>query len=267
MTKLPRFAATDRPVLQALCIPFGEHLLRGDVLAAPQGRSTVLLLHGGGSSTGEGFAALRAFLHVRQVDTVAFDFVGHGRTGGAQLGSTLAQRVAQVLAVVQALALDAARLTLAGFSMGAHVAACAAERLAPAGLCLAIPAAYASEAFEQPFGPAFSMVLRRPRSWAGSDAFEQVAQFAGHLLVLSAEDDAVVPAEIPHTYHARAVQARSREHHVVAGSGHDLSTHYAAHPAARDQAYEAVAHLCDRVAAEGRSAQARAETSAGPPRT
>jgi uncharacterized protein len=247
MTRLPRPAVVDRPVLQALSIPFGEHVLRGDVLAAPQGQSTVLLLHGGGSSTGEGFAALRAFLHARQVGTVAFDFVGHGRTGGAQLGSTLAQRVAQVLAVVQALALDPARLTLAGFSMGAYVAACAAERLAPAGLCLAIPAAYAPEAFEQPFGPAFSTVLRRPRSWAGSDAFEHVAQFTGHLLVLSAEHDAVVPAEIPHTYHERAVNACSREHHVVAGSGHDLSTHYAVHPGAREQAYEALARLCAKL--------------------
>lgn len=244
-----RSGRDEAPTLRPLGIPFGAHRLLGDVLpAAGDEGSTVLLLHGGGTSTGEGFAELRAFLHARKVGSVAFDFIGHGRTGGAQLGSTLAQRVAQVLAVVEALALDPARLVLAGFSMGAYVAVHAADQLAPAGLCLAIPAAYSPEAFEQPFGPAFSAVLRRPRSWAASDAFERVARYAGRLLVLSAQHDQVVPAEIPLAYQARAVRAASREHHVVTGAGHDLSAHYAAHPEARHLAYEAVARLCRPVA-------------------
>lgn len=224
--------------------PFGAHNLRGDVWRPARVRGTLIVLHGGGTSAAAGFDALRHHLAGQQVASVAFDAVGHGRTGGPQLGTTLRDRVDQVEAVVAGLGLAPEGLALAGFSMGAYVAVHAAERLGLRRLVLAIPAAYAPEAFDQPFGPAFSAVLRRPRSWAASDAFVRIARYPGHLLVLSAEHDAVVPAEIPARYVGEAVQACSRHHHVVPGAGHDLSRHYDQHPEARHPAYAAIAALC-----------------------
>lgn len=227
-------------------VPFGQHRLIGNRLTPPDAVDTALILHGAGQSTAAGFTELRAYLAARQVETLVFDCVGHGKTGGAQLGTTLAQRVDQLMAVVRAQSLEAAPLTLMGFSMGAYVAMQAAAAMGAARLCLAIPAAYAPQAFHVPFGPQFSAVLRAPRSWEHSDAFELVKSYTGDLLVVSAEHDLSIPAEIPARYCAGARNARSARHHVVARAGHDLSAHYNAEPAARELAYRDIAALCLR---------------------
>jgi len=228
-------------------VPFQTTLLRGSRCTPPAATQTAVVLHGGGTSTADGLAELRDFLHARQIATLAFDAVGHGRTGGAQLGTTLAQRVQQVVAVVQSQGMRPDSVALLGFSMGAYVAAKAATQLGVARLCLAIPAAYATRAYEVPFGPQFSQILRTPGSWRQSDAFDLVADFQGHLLVVSAEEDQVVPQEIPHTYVKRAAQSASRQHHIIARAGHKLSEHYAREPQARQDVYRLMADLCERV--------------------
>jgi len=227
-------------------VPFQGTLLHGTQWTPPGATHTALVLHGGGTSAAQGFGELRRFLHARQIGTLAFDAVGHGRTGGAQLGTTLQQRVQQVVAVVQAQGLAPASLALVGFSMGAYVAVKAAAQLGVPRLCLAIPAAYATQAFEVPFGPQFSQILRTPGSWVQSDAFDLVADYPGHLLVLSAEEDRVVPPEIPHTYLTRANNSASRQHHIIQRAGHKLNEHYAREPQAQKAAYSAIAALCQR---------------------
>ena len=225
-------------------VPFGDHLLVGNRFTPTPRNGTALILHGAGASTAQGFAALRMSLTARGIETIAFDFVGHGRTGGPQLGTTLAQRVAQVEAVSRAQGLKSAELSIIGFSMGAYVAVRVASALGAGRLCLAIPAAYAPAAFAVPFGPLFTDVLRRPRSWEDSDAFTLISQYAGHVLVLSAENDHIVPHEIPQKYASSAEQALSVRHHVVVRAGHNLSMHYQAEPDARDRVHEEIASLC-----------------------
>jgi uncharacterized protein len=225
-------------------VPFQGTLLQGSRWAPPEVTHTALVLHGGGTSSAEGFGELRSFLHARNIATLAFDAVGHGRTGGAQLGTTLEERVQQVITVVQAQGLAPESLALVGFSMGAYVAVKAAAELGVPRLCLAIPAAYATQAYQVPFGPQFSQILRTPDSWVASDAFDLVADYPGHLLVLSAEEDRVVPPEIPHTYLSCANKSASRQHHIIRRAGHKLSEHYAREPASREQAYAAIAALC-----------------------
>ena len=110
------YAVTD------FAVPFRGHLLMGDRWTPPDIAGTALLLHGGGSSSVARFQALRALLYQRHIETLAFDFIGHGRTGSAQLGTTLDERVQQVLAATQYLHLNPSALTLIGFSTGAYVA-------------------------------------------------------------------------------------------------------------------------------------------------
>ncbi len=220
--------------------------LQGNHWQHPDSRATALVLHGGGSSSAAGFGELRDFLYQRQISSIAFDHFGHGKSGGSQLGSTLAQRVAQVGAVIEQLTLSSEQLSLIGFSMGAYVAALAAQAHAIPRLGLAIPAAYASAAYQVPFGPDFSQILRTPRSWENSDAFDVIASYRGHLLVVSAEQDAVVPAEIPARYHQQAGRSASRHHHIIEGAGHNLSVHFAELPQARIDAYEKIVALCLR---------------------
>lgn len=227
-------------------LPFQGTLIVGDRWMPPHPRHTALLLHGGGASAAEGFRELRTFLHAQHIATVAFDAVGHGRTGGRQLGTTLEERVQQVVAVLKSEGLDASTLTLVGFSMGAYVGAKAAAELGVSRLCLAIPAAYAARAYRVPFGPQFTEILRTPRSWEHSDAFELLDNYLGHLLVISAEEDSVVPAEIPRKYVAAARNCATVKHVVVRRAGHTLSEHYEREPQSRAAVYSEIASLCQR---------------------
>jgi uncharacterized protein len=227
-------------------VPFQHSMLLGS-RQTPQGATrSALILHGGGSSAAEGFEDLRTFLHAQRIETLAFDFVGHGRTGGQQLGTNLRERVQQVCAVIRSQSLEPSMLSLIGFSMGAYVAVKAAAEVGVQRLCLAIPAAYAAEAYQVPFGPEFSQILRAPRSWESSDAFDLLANFTGHLLVISAEEDAIVPAEITQRYADIGAGRRSTVHHVVKGAGHTLRAHYEREPQARVAAYTEIAALCQR---------------------
>ncbi len=241
---------TKQPMLTAdileFKVPFRRTVLVGNRWTPPAATRTALLLHGGGTSAADGFVELRTFLYAKGIETLAFDCIGHGRTGGQLLGSTLHDRVLQVQAVVKSQGIVPSTLTLAGFSMGAYVVVKAAVEIGVPRLCLAIPAAYAAQAYEVPFGPEFSQVLRTPRSWANSDAFEITRDYTGHLLVISAQDDQIVPAEIPQRYAPISGTRASTVHHIVKRSGHNLSEHYEREPQARTAAYTEIALLCQR---------------------
>ncbi|GAB4060872.1 alpha/beta fold hydrolase [Uliginosibacterium sediminicola] len=227
-------------------VPFQRTVLFGSRLTPRHATRCALLLHGGGNSAADGFRELRAFLCVQGIETLAFDFVGHGRTGGSQHGTTLLERVQQVHEVVKSQRLERSTLTLVGFSMGAYVAMKVAVEAEIPRLCLAIPAAYAAGAYAAPFGPDFSQVLRTPRSWESSDAFGLARDYAGHLLVISAEEDTVIPAEIAHRYASGREHRASTVHHVIRGAGHKLNEHYEREPQARHAVYSAIASLCQR---------------------
>ena len=227
-------------------VPFQRSALVGNLWGPPEATRTALLLHGGGASASDGFQELRTFLYARGIATMAFDCIGHGRTGGPQLGTTLEQRVQQLHAVLEFQDLETSSLALIGFSMGAYVAIKATVETGIRRLGLAIPAAYATHAYKTPFGPKFSQILRSPRSWENSDAFELTRAHTGHLLVISAEDDRVVPTEIPQRYASMGGPHASTVHHIVKGSGHNLSEHYERNPSARMAAYTEIAALCHR---------------------
>jgi pimeloyl-ACP methyl ester carboxylesterase len=227
-------------------VPFQRTVLLGNRRTPHGATRSAILLHGGGTSAADGFEELRTFLHAQGVETLAFDCVGHGRTGGQQLGTTLHERVQQVHAVITSQNLEPSVLTLIGFSMGAYVAVKAAAEIGVPRLCLAIPAAYTAQAYKTPFGPEFSQILRTPRSWETSDAFDLIRNYTGHLLVVSAEEDRIVPAEIPQRYATTRTNRRSTVHHVIKGSGHNLSEHYERDPQARMAAYTEIASLCQR---------------------
>lgn len=227
-------------------VAFGRTVLLGDRQTPPGATRVALVVHGGGASCAARFQGLREFLHAQNVETLAFDCVGHGRTAGPQEGTTLRQRVEQVKAVIVAQQLALPVLTLVGFSMGAYVVVKVAIDLGVQRVCLAVPAAYATEAYDVPFGPAFSQILRTPGSWETSDAFDLVREYTGQLLVISAEADSVIPKEIPLRYAMVRGPLSATVHHVVTGAGHQLMPFFAHAPDAQLAAYTDVAALCQR---------------------
>ncbi|WP_417068376.1 alpha/beta fold hydrolase [Niveibacterium terrae] len=189
---------------KVFAVPFADRALATEWHGAEAG--SLLLLHGAGTSCKAHWRELLVALSGRGLACAAFDFIGHGETGGDLSGSCLASRLAQTLAVVAEL--PRAPRALLGASMGAYVALRALEHLPGiTRLVLVVPGVYAPSAFDLPFGPAFSAEIRKPASWAASDAFERVAAFAGRTLILATEQDQVIPRAIPERLAAEAREA------------------------------------------------------------
>lgn len=196
---------------------------QGTVLKADHylGRDSnrILYVHGAGSSQRHGHSILRGALQQRGLGSVCFDCIGHGETGGALAQSSVASRTRQAAAVAQARALPQP-LAVFGASMGAYNAIRLSRQMHVDALVLLVPGVYTPSAYEVPFGPEFSAIIRRERSWVDSDAWEMLAQFEGRLLVIAAEHDEVIPLEIPERLVAAAENAQSSTLHVVEGASH-----------------------------------------------
>ena len=211
--------------IESFDVSYENAILKGDFHPAASSRH-MLLLHGAGVSSRAtaSRSGLRPALQQRGIATTSFDCVGHGDTGGVLATSSLHSRTRQAEAVIMARKLAdplADPLVICGASMGAYNAIRLTQTQQVAGLVLIVPGVYTPAAYRLPFGPQFSEVIRRDRSWAGSDAWEILKQFKGDLLVIAAERDAVIPLEIPERLVLSARQARSRRLRVVADADHN----------------------------------------------
>ncbi len=82
----------------------------------------------------------------------------------------------------------------------------------------------------RPVRPGVQRVLRQQNSWLDSDAWDRLAGFRGHLLLVEAEHDAVIPRALSQRLHDSASQAKSRSRLLIDGAGHLLAAHWQAHP-------------------------------------
>ena len=221
-------------------VPFNGLMLKGDQFVGA-GNNRVLYLHGAGASTRHGHKLLRAALHRRGIGSTCFDCIGHGETRGSLAQSSVASRTRQAQAVVAARGM-AEPLAVFGSSMGAYNAIRLTQLHRVDALVLIVPGVYTPSAYEVPFGPGFSAVIRRERSWIDSDAWDILSRFEGRLLVIAAEHDAVIPLEIPQRLVAAATCAQSRQLHVVQGAAHNrLWSLLEEDPASFDAAVDMVA--------------------------
>ncbi|HWW05855.1 alpha/beta hydrolase [Collimonas sp.] len=207
--------------IESFEVTYENFALKGDFHPGTSS-SHALILHGAGASSRAtaSRSGLRPALQARGVASTSFDCIGHGDTGGQLRYSSLSSRTRQAAAVIAARNL-AQPLALIGSSMGAYNAIKLTQTHQVGALILIVPGVYTPAAYDVPFGPQFSEIIRRERSWADSDAWEILAQFKGELLVIAAEHDAVIPAEIPERLLSSARQAASRQLRVVAGTDHN----------------------------------------------
>ena len=240
----PAASAGSAAETEPFALPYAGRQMIGERLVPPAPRRELLILHGAGQARRTHHVGLRACLAADGVASTDFDFIGHGETGGELTGSSLASRLEQASQV--AATLPAGPLALLGSSMGAYVALRLLEQVECTHLALVVPGVYTPQAFEVPFGPAFSALLRQPGSWRDSDAWSRLAAFRGHLLIVMAEQDEVIPAEIPQRLLGAAVNAASRTVHVVPAAPHRLSGFFPTHPAAADAFHAEVARLLRR---------------------
>jgi uncharacterized protein len=202
---------------------------------------TALLLHGGGSSSSDQIFPLRQDLAERGVGTLALDHVGHGRTGGDLAQASLQQRVEETLAAIDFVR-PSKLLGSVSMSMGGYVAARVHGLIGLRSMVLIAPAMYDAAAYAVPFGSGFTELIRTPRSYDRSDAWDILAGFTGALLVIAGREDSVIPMEVIHRCHDVAVRA-SRQLILLDGIDHYVMTRLRVGPRDRLNA------VLDRVAA------------------
>ena len=196
---------SDRQVFQ---VTFDVRPLIGDIIsrnAPPQ----VLLLHGAGNAARKNCRLFREQLMLHGISSAAFDFVGHGDTGGELKSSSLISRTRQACRVINSVGIQQP-LSVVAASMGAYTAVKLLKHYQIKNLILLVPAMYDSKAYNVPFDRGFTEIIRQPESWGESDAWRILSEYTGRLFIIAAENDKVIPLSVVNKIYDSAVNAAER---------------------------------------------------------
>jgi len=212
----------ENSVQHVIRVGFEDHTLVGDVLTDGS-PPRLLILHGAGNSCRQNFRWLREELWTAGVSSAAFDFIGHGDTGGDLKSSSLISRTRQACTMIDALGLRQP-LALMGVSMSGYTAVRLLEHYRVKRLILVVPAMYTAQAYTTPFNEGFSDIIRQPQSWIHSDAWQILAGYRGRLLVVAGEKDRIIPRGVITRIYDAAVNASERELYVASKASHFVFT-------------------------------------------
>lgn len=216
-------------------VPYeGTHLV-GDVMP-PGSKPSWVILHGAGSGNRERYRKLRLALSERQTPTAAFDFIGHGDTGGELLGSSLEDRTKQAVRFIRECC-DHDNLAVVGASMSAYTAIKLTEIFDIKKLILIAPAAYAPRVYKLPFGPEFKKAIFRSKSYLESDSFSILSKFEGVVRIVLAENDEVIP---PQAIEKLINSARDSKAFTVEDSPHQIFSYLNDNPSAMQEVIDFV---------------------------
>ncbi len=209
-------------------IDFNGTKLIGDVV--PSGGSPrVLCLHGAGPADRQRFKELREMLAAKGIASCAFDFIGHGETGGEVASSSLESRVEQSLAIIESQGLSQP-LSIIASSMSGYVAIQLTKSCKVQNLIFLAPAIYASKAHSIRFGQEFTKAIREPYSWRTSNAWEILKHYNGNMLIFAAEKDQVIPDEVVQKIYDSTQGAKFKEIITVKDAIHPLGKWLNEHP-------------------------------------
>jgi len=127
--------------------------------------------------------------------------------------------------------------------MGAYTALKVSEQVPVKALIFLVPAMYDQDAYTIHFGPQFTEIIRKPKSWYHSDAWDVLAKFSGKLLVVAGKNDNVVPQELTEKIYDVATRATRREIYWT-NSSHALGDFIRDHADDREKIVSMIAEFC-----------------------
>ncbi|BES66351.1 hypothetical protein SANA_27900 [Gottschalkiaceae bacterium SANA] len=203
-----------------IVVPFQQNRLLGDMMSKSD-QCELFCLHGAGTSDRFRFDRLRERLFMKGVSSCAFDFVGHGETGGELTHSSLRERTEMAAEVIRTCRAKDQPLVIVAASMSGYTAVRLLEEFDVRLLVLIVPAAYDRRAYDLPFNEGFSACIRREKSYRDSDAWEILDKYCGSMLLVTAEFDQVIPDEVVDLYKRSGPLAKV-DQVVVKGSPHKV---------------------------------------------
>lgn len=189
------FLADDFFVPEPFFISFAETYLHGDILQAPDKVDVppeLLFLHGASRTESRAaFQLLRQFLlNKYQVSSCAFDFTGHGGTGGVWGYSSIEKRKRQAVDVMDA-CFDCQPLSIVGVGMGAHIALKMASECPVTNLVLIMPEFYPDTVCTAGFCEFMcEPETEHARGWENANAIRDAVQhFQGRIGIITSAGD------------------------------------------------------------------------------
>ena len=143
---------------------------------------------------------MKALLCENNFIAASFDFRGMGPDSSDFENTGLHTRIKDAREVLRQIifTFPASRIFVIGVSMGGYIATFLDPREI-AGMVLVAPAAYDVRAVHEKvnFGPKFSEIIRREKSYLDSDAFVRMRKFRlVRTAIISFDDDEVVPEDV-----------------------------------------------------------------------
>ncbi len=210
-------------------VNYNGHKIVADILPA-NSKPQVICLHGAGMADRKRYDPLRQLLLKNNISSCALDFLGYGETGGDIKDSSLKSRTEQAQSIIEKVKLQKPAVII-GTSMGGFNAIKLTELYEVKLLVLIAPAVFDVDAYNVNFGPDFSSVIRKERSWDNTDAWKILNKFKGKILIIAGSEDEVIPAEIFSKIYNSSTQASFRELITIPGAPHGLmSTYFPQHP-------------------------------------
>ncbi|MGD9137734.1 MAG: alpha/beta fold hydrolase [Desulfobacterales bacterium] len=203
-------------------VDFDGQTLIGDIIST-RSQPKVLILHGAGDASRDNFRLFREQLLINGIASAAFDFVGHGDTGGDLKRSSLVSRTRQTCRVLSSVNIEQPFSVIAA-SMGGYTAVKLLEYYPVKNLILVVPAMYDSKAYKVPFNKGFTQIIRRPQSWDDSDAWQVLSEYKGRLFIVAAEKDDVIPLAVVNKIYDSAVSAEKRLRFIAPRASHAVFT-------------------------------------------
>ncbi len=208
----------------------GGDTLRGS-LFIPDGKGpfpAVIFFHGSGGKGEKYYEAGEKFPE-KGIMAFAFNFRGCGRSEGDFKEQTYRDALDDAQSAFEVLLkqnVDLDRIGVAGGSFGGFIAAMLCLRLRIKSLVLLGPSAHKESLLKKIFRDDIDDEVKYflvRNNWIGSEAFTNIANFKGPLLVIKSERDENVPGEIPDKYFKDAVSFSKKELKIIVGADHRLS--------------------------------------------
>lgn len=229
--------------LKSVKIAFESSMLGVTTLGCYQ-NSQLLFLHGAGQSNQNLFMPLREDLYQLGFSSLAFDFIGHGETGGLLETSSLEQRFNQACSVIENFSMSQP-LSIIAASMSGYIALKLLKKYRIKNIILFVPAVYDTKAYSVPFNQGFTEIIREPESWLNSDAWDIIQNFNGNLLLLAAQYDQVVPFSIIQKLYTSAVHAKKSEIFIVKDCPHQILRYLSENASKRDEVVKKILNILE----------------------
>lgn len=225
-------ALESRKTIEPFFVKFKKDFIHGNLIldSKSQGTPEVLFIHGCNPvENSNDFLILRQMLAEKYgISSCAFDFIGHGSTGGNWNESTVSQRTEQSIDIINA-CFDSQPLNIVASGLSAYTAIKLTKLFPVNNLILLAPTLCSYEAYNTRLGKDQDELIQLSYTWAMTDALSIIQFFEGGLSILGAGSASSTQREVSGQLYANSLRTRERQAVDIFGKYGLCPMEYASH--------------------------------------